>query len=84
MQPASELLEVKTFAKRRTCWTKFVSLKDLIFEFGALHERVNLVDPVESFLPSRWYLLAKIGFDSGENGPLRVCHELATSSKAKN
>ena len=42
---------------------------------------VNFVDLVESFLTSIQYLLAKIGFDAAENGPLKVCHKLAKRSK---
>ena len=41
---------------------------------------INLGDLVESFLTSIQYLdslLAKIGFDTAENGPLKVCQELA-------
>ena len=32
----------------------------------------NLVDIVKSFQPSIYYLLAKIGFDTAENEPLKV------------
>ena len=47
---------------------------------------VNLVDLVKSFQKSIYvyssiymYLLAKFGVDTAENGPLKVCQELARS-----
>ena len=47
------------------------------FEFGAVQNCVDLVDLVKSFptipIPtSMYYLLAKIGVDTVENGPLNV------------
>ena len=39
--------------------------------------RINLVDLVKSFQTSIWYLLAKIGVDTAENGSLKVCQKLA-------
>ena len=41
---------------------------------------VNLVDLAKSFLTSIIeYLFAKIGFDTAENEPLKVCQKLANS-----
>ena len=44
---------------------------------------VNLVYFVKRFQTSMYYsnLLAKIGFDTAENGPLKVCQESAKSKK---
>ena len=42
---------------------------------------LNLVDLVKSFQTSIYYLLAKIGVDTAENGPLKGCHKLAKSLK---
>ena len=33
---------------------------------------VNIVDLVKNFLTGIYYLLANIGFDTAENGPLKV------------
>ena len=41
----------------------------------------NLVDLVKNFQTSIFYLLAKIGVDTAENGPLKVCEKVATSKK---
>ena len=49
------------------------------FEFGAVHKLVNLVDLVKSFQTSIYYLLANIGVDTAENGPPKVCQQLANS-----
>ena len=56
-----------------------------------MQKRVNLVDLVKSFqtsiymylvlFTSIYYLLAKFGFDTAENGPLKVCQKLANSWK---
>ena len=40
---------------------------------------VNLVDLVKGFQTSIYYLLVKIGFDTAENEPLKVCQKLAKS-----
>ena len=40
---------------------------------------VHLVDLVKSFHTSIQYLLAKFGFDTAENEPLKVCKKLAKS-----
>ena len=48
-----------------------------IFEFAAVEKYVNLLDLVKSFQTSIYYLLAKIGFDTAENGPLKICQKLA-------
>ena len=65
--------------KMRKCLKKFSS----IFEFGAkVHKFVNPLDLVKSFLfftldpNSNEYLLSKIGVDTGENGPVKVCQKL--------
>ena len=42
-----------------------------------VQKRVNLVDLVKSFQTSIYYLLAKFGFDTAENEPLKVCQKLA-------
>ena len=42
---------------------------------------VNLVDLVKSFQTSTYYLLAKIGVDTAENGPLKVCQNNLNLSK---
>ena len=47
--------------------------------FGAVQKLVNRVDIVKSFLTSSYYSLAKIGFDTAENGPLKVHQKLAKS-----
>ena len=55
------------------------------FEFGAVIPNVqkcvhvNLVDLVlvKNFQTSIYYLLGKIGVDTAENGPLKVCQNLA-------
>ena len=62
-------------ANMRKCLTKF----SRIIEFGAVQKckSVNLVDLVKSFHASIFYLLAQFGFDTAENGPLKVCQKLA-------
>ena len=56
----------------RNCLTKF----SCIFEFGAVQKRVHIVDLVESFQTSIYYLvLAKIGVDTAVAGPLKVCQQ---------
>ena len=40
---------------------------------------VNLVDLVKSFHASIYYLLARFGFDTAENGSLKVCQKLVKS-----
>mgnify|MGYP003318247517 CR=1 FL=1 len=55
-------------AKMRKCLTKF----SRIVECGAVQKCVHLVDLVKSFQTSIYYLLAKIGFDTAENEPLKV------------
>ena len=42
---------------------------------------VNLIDLVKSILTSNYHLLANIGLDIAENGPLKVCQEIATCLK---
>ena len=44
---------------------------------------VNLVDLVKSFQTSIYCLLAKIGVDTAENRPLKVCQKLAKSEKSE-
>ena len=44
-----------------------------------VQKRVNIVDIVKSFQTSIYYLLAKVGFDTAENEPLKVCQKLAKS-----
>ena len=52
-----------------------------IFEYEAIqkvHTCVNVVDLVKSFQTSIYYLVvlfAKIGVDTAENGPLKVCQK---------
>ena len=59
---------------------KFVTkVRRFFFEFGVLQKRVNLVDLVKSCQIRFQYLLAKISFDTAENGPLKVCKTLAKS-----
>ena len=41
-----------------------------------VQKRVNLVNLVKSFQTSISYLLAKFGFDTAENEPLKVCQKL--------
>ena len=48
-----------------------------------MQKRVNLVDLVKSFQTSIYYLLAKFGVDTAENGPLKVCQKLDNSWKNK-
>ena len=48
-----------------------------------MHKRVNLVDLVKSFPSSIYYLLAKFGFDTAENEPLKVCQKLAKLVRIK-
>ena len=57
----------------RTCLTKF----RCPFEYGTVQKRVHLVDLVKSFQTSTYYLLAKFGFDTAENEPIKVCQKLA-------
>ena len=40
---------------------------------------VNLVDLAKSFQTGIYYLLAKFGFDTAEEGPLKVCQKLEKS-----
>ena len=48
----------------------------LAFEFGAVQKCVIFVDIVKSFQTSTIkYVLAKFGFDTAENGPLKVCQK---------
>ena len=42
-----------------------------------MKKRVNLADLVKSFHTSIYYLLAKVGVDTAENGPLKVCQNFA-------
>ena len=44
-----------------------------IVECGAVQKCVNLVDLVKSFQTSIYFLLAKFGVDTAENGSLEVC-----------
>ena len=44
---------------------------------------VNLVDLVKSFQTSIYYLLAKFGVDTAENGPPKVCQKLDSSFRKK-
>ena len=46
-----------------------------------MQKRVNLVDLVKSFLKKNKYLLEKIGVDTAENGPLKVCQNLTETSE---
>ena len=49
-----------------------------------VQKHVNRVDLVKSFqkiLNSNEYILAKIGVDKAENGPLKVCQKLAKQIK---
>ena len=41
--------------------------------------KADLVDLVKSFPTRVYYLPAKFGFDTAENGPLKVCQKLAKS-----
>ena len=50
-------------------------------EFGAEQKYVNPVDLVKSFQTSTYYILTKNGFDTAENGPLKVCQEVSNSYK---
>ena len=59
----------------RKCWTKF----SRIFEYEAVQKCANIVDLAKSFQTSSYYLLAKFGVDTAENGPLKVCQKLAKS-----
>ena len=59
----------------RKCLTKF----SRILECGAVQKCANLVDLVKSFQTNIYYLVAKLGFDTAENGPLKVCQKLAKS-----
>ena len=63
--------ENKLIARIRKCLTKF----SRHFDFGAVQKYVNLVDLVKSFQTSISYLLSKIGFDTADNGPLKVCQK---------
>ena len=45
--------------------------------YKSVYARVNLADLVKSFQMSVYYLLAKIGVDTAENGPLKVWQKLA-------
>ena len=61
----------------RKCLTKF----SRIVECGAVKKcvnliSVNLVDLVKSFQTSSYYLLTNFGFDTAENGDLKVCQTL--------
>ena len=61
----------------RRCLTKF----SRIVECGAVQKCVHLVDLVKSFQTSIYYLLAKFGVDTAENGLLTVCQKLAKVRK---
>ena len=52
----------------------FHDFSDWIHRMQKVQTRVNFVDHVKSSQTSTsiWYLLAKIGFDAAENGPLEV------------
>ena len=41
-----------------------------------MQKRVNLVDLVKSFQTSVYYLLAKLGVDTAENGPPKISQKL--------
>ena len=41
----------------------------------------NLPQPLAKHRLLVYYLLANIGFDTAENGPLKVCQKLANSQK---
>ena len=47
-------------------------------KYWAVQKRVSLADLVKSFQTSIYFLLAKLGFDTADNGPLKVCQKLAT------
>ena len=61
------------FSKRR------ISVNRFRFFFPKRRISVHLVDLVRSFQTSIYYLLAKFGFDTAENGPLKVSQKLAKS-----
>ena len=61
----------------RKCLTKF----SRILECGAVQKCANLVDLVKSFQTSIYYLLAKFGVDTAENGPLKARQKLAKNQK---
>ena len=61
----------------RKCVTKF----SWIFEFEAVQKCVDLVNLVKSFQTGIYYLLAKVGVDTVENGPLNDCQTLAKTMK---
>ena len=48
-----------------------------------MQKRVNLVDLVKSFQTSIHYLLAKFGFDTAENEPLKVRQKIANVESQK-
>ena len=54
-------------------------MRQCLTKFRAVRTHVNLVDLVNSFLMSVYYFLANIGFDTAENGLLKVCQKLAKS-----
>ena len=58
---------------------KFVNLVDLVksFQFLSMSLFLNLLFEQDSY--SNEYLLAKFGVDTAENGPLKVCQNLAKS-----
>ena len=58
----------------RRCLTKF----DCIFEIRAVQKYAKLANLVKGFLTSIYYVVAKNGFDTAENEPLKVYQQLAT------
>ena len=46
------------------------------FAIAAVQRNINLIDLVKSYQTSIYYLLAKLGVDTAENGPLKVCQKL--------
>ena len=58
--------------KTENMWTCLTN-SSWIVAFGAVQKFVDLVDVAKSFQTSIYYSLAKIGFDTAEKGPLKVC-----------
>ena len=63
---------VKTRKNESEKIAKIPTRFSLKFEVGGVQKHVNIVDLVKSFLTSIYYLLAPIGFDTADNGPLKV------------
>ena len=48
-----------------------------------MQKSVNLANLIKSFQTSIFYLFAKIGVDTAENEPVKVCQKLANRQKNK-